>query len=124
MLAKPRLEIDGKRYVVIPESEYETLCRDSGQAVEPDELPSFPKPDRNGRYPAIEYARVCLARDLIRGRRALNLSQQQLARLAGVRQETISRLETGKHTADPRTVDKLCAATEAEGRRRKRMKAK
>ena len=55
---------------------------------------------------------------------ALNLSQQQLARLAGVRQETISRLETGKHTADPRTMDKLCAAMEAEGRRRKRMKAK
>src|SRR2546425_1101426 len=86
--------------------------------------PSFPNPDRNGRYPAIEYARVSLARDLIRGRRALNLSQQQLARLAGVRQETISRLETGKHTADPRTVDKLCAAVEAEARRRKRMKAK
>jgi DNA-binding XRE family transcriptional regulator len=118
MLGKPRLEIDGKRYVVLEEQEYERLCRAGGQALEADDLPAFPKPDRHGRFPAVEYVRVALARDLIRDRRALGLSQQQLARLANIRQETISRLETGKHTADPRTVDKLCAALDAERRRR------
>ena len=120
MLLKSRLEIEGKRYVVIAETEYERLCRNNGQALESDDLPDFPKPDRNGRYPAVEYARVSLARDLIRDRRALALSQQQLARLANVRQETISRIETGKLTADSRTVDKLCDALEAEQKRRKK----
>jgi DNA-binding XRE family transcriptional regulator len=113
MLVKPRMEIEGRRYVVLEETEYERLCQATGQALERDELPSFPKPDRRGRFPAVEYARVSLARDLIRDRRALGLSQQQLARLAKVRQETISRLETGKHSADPRTVDKLCDALDA-----------
>ena len=66
MLVKPRLEIEGRRYVVIAESEYERLCRNNGQALEPDDLPDLPKPDRNGRYPAVEYACVALARDLLR----------------------------------------------------------
>src|SRR5437870_5228647 len=82
-------------------------------------LPPLPKPDANGNYPALEYVRVSLARDLIRDRRALGLSQQQLARLAKVRQEMISRLETGKHSADPRTIDKLYDALETAKRRRK-----
>ena len=119
MLVKPRLEIDGKRYVVLEEADYERLCRENGQAIESGDLPPFPKPDRRGRFPAVEYARVALARDLIRDRRALGLSQQQLARLAKVRQETISRLETGKHSADPRTIDKLYDALETAKRRRK-----
>ena len=121
MLKMPRLELDGRRYVVIEEKEYEHLCRKNGQALEPDELPAYPKADADGNFPALEYARVSLARNLIRDRRALGLSQQQLASLAGLRQETISRLESGKHTADPRTVDKLCDAIDAA---RERLKAK
>jgi ribosome-binding protein aMBF1 (putative translation factor) len=120
MLKMPRLELGGRRYIVLEEKEYERLCRENGQALAPDELPAYPKPDANGNYPALEYVRVSLARDLIRDRRALGLSQQQLAKLANVRQETISRLESGKHTADSRTVDKLWSALEAEQRRRQR----
>lgn len=67
----------------------------------------------------VEEARRNLAIDRPEAR-ALGLSQQQLARLAKVRQETISRLETGRHSADPRTVDKLCAALEAVQRSRAR----
>jgi DNA-binding LacI/PurR family transcriptional regulator len=37
--------------------------------------------------------------------------------MAGVRQETLSRIETGKHTASQRTVDKIMRAVEAERRR-------
>ena len=106
---KPRLEIEGRHYVVLEETEYEHLCQATGQALEPDELPAFPKPDRRGRFPAVEYARVSLARDLIRDRRALGLVNSNW--LAWPKcDETISRLETGKHSADPRTVDKLCEA--------------
>ena len=51
--------------------------------------------------------RDSLARDIIRDRRAAGLTQQGLADLIGARQETISRIETGKHTASVKLVDKI-----------------
>jgi DNA-binding XRE family transcriptional regulator len=118
MIGLQRLEIAGKRFVVLEETEYERLCREAREALPEDDLPQLPKPDKAGRFPAVEYARIALARDLIRDRQGLGLSQQQLARLAAVRQETISRLESGKQTASTRTVDKICKALEAERRRK------
>jgi DNA-binding XRE family transcriptional regulator len=120
MIGMQRLELEGKRFVILEETEYERLCREAREAPAEDELPELPKPDKHGRFPAVEYARLALARDLIRDRKGLGLSQQQLARLAGVRQETLSRLESGKHTANTRTVDKICKALEAERRRKKK----
>jgi predicted transcriptional regulator len=83
-------------------------------------LPSLPKPDRRGRVPAVEFSRVSLARDLIRHRKGLGLSQQQLADLAGVRQDTISRIESGKHTVTVRTHDKIFEALDRERAKRGR----
>ncbi len=71
----------------------------------------LPKPDKHGNVPALEYVRISLARDLIRDRKSVGLSQQKLAELAGIRQETLSWIETGKHTATPKTVDKSCASS-------------
>ena len=103
-----RIEVAGKRFVLLEEPIYERLCRDAGQAIEDDDvLPALPSPDANGRFPAVEYTRISLARNLIRDRKAAGLSQERLAELASVRQETISRLETGKHSASPRTIEKL-----------------
>jgi DNA-binding XRE family transcriptional regulator len=118
-----RLLVEGARYVVLREAEYEQLCREARRFETEDEsdLPALPKPDRRGRVPAIEFSRVSLARDLIRHRKALALSQQQLAKLAGVRQETISRIESGKHTVTVRTYDKIFEALDSE--RAKRRKA-
>jgi predicted transcriptional regulator len=82
----------------------------------------LPKPDEHGRFPALEYARLSLARDLIRDRKGVGLSQQRLADLAGIRQETLSRIETGKHTATPCTVDKIMRVVEAERRRQRSAK--
>ncbi len=76
-----------------------------------------------GGFPRLEYARVSLARDLIRDRKGAGLSQQRLADLAGIRQETLSRIETGKHTANSKTVDKIMRVIEAERRRLCRRKA-
>lgn len=74
--------------------------------------------------PAVEFARVSIARDIIRERRALGLSQQMLTDLAGVRQETLTRIETSKHTATIATIDKidraLKKAAKAEATRAKR----
>jgi DNA-binding XRE family transcriptional regulator len=115
-----RIQVAGRRFVLIEEREYERLCRQAGETKDVDGLPPLPRPDAHGRYPAIEYARVSLARDLIRDRRALGMSQQQLADLAGVRQETLSRIETGKHTATVRTIDKITNALETARLKRKR----
>jgi DNA-binding XRE family transcriptional regulator len=121
MIGLPRLEVEGKRFVLLPETEYDRLCRRAGKAAaEDDSLPPLPKPDKHGRFPALQYARISLARDLIRDRKGVGLSQQQLADLAGIRQETLSRIETGRHTASQRTIDKIMQVIEAKRRCRKR----
>lgn len=119
MAATQTIQIAGKRLVVMEESEYERLCRLAGRAVEDDALPPLPKPDKHGRVPAIEYTRISIARDIIRERKALGLSQQALAELAGVRQETLSRIETGKHTATVQTINKIDRALKRAAARRK-----
>ena len=70
-------------------------------------LPTFPPADEEGRRPALAFARVSIARSIIQERRAAGLTQEELARLAGVRQETICRLESGKHSPTVRTVAKI-----------------
>lgn len=123
MIGLQRLELEGKRFVVIEESKFDRLCREAGERVEHDDLPAFPLPDKNGNFPAVEYTRVSIARDLIRARRGAGLSQQRLADLSGVRQETISRLESGKHTASVTTIEKLEKAIAAARVNRKTRKS-
>ncbi len=81
-------------------------------------LPRLAKPDREGNYPALEYVRASIARDIIRERKALGLTQEQLAKLSGVRQETICRLETGLHSPTVRTVEKIERALKRAARKR------
>jgi ribosome-binding protein aMBF1 (putative translation factor) len=70
-------------------------------------VPELPTPNSDGNYPATETLRALLAQQIVRGREALGWTQAELAARAGVRQETISRLETGKHAPNVRTVDKI-----------------
>jgi predicted transcriptional regulator len=82
--------------------------------------PALPLPDAQGNYPAVEAARVLLARKLVRRRRVLGLTQAGLAKLARVRVKTISRLENGRHSPNVATVDKIVHALDrAEKRKRK-----
>lgn len=97
------ITLAGERYVILPEAEYRSLRGDQ-------EEPALPAPDAQGNYPAAEAARVLLARKLIRRRRALGLTQAELAKLARVRVETISRLENGRHSPNVATVDKIVRA--------------
>jgi transcriptional regulator with XRE-family HTH domain len=55
-------------------------------------------------YPAVEYARASLARKLIRRRPKARLTQAELARRAGIRAETLNRIEKGKTTPDVATI--------------------
>jgi DNA-binding XRE family transcriptional regulator len=126
MIGLQRIEVEGKRFILLPETEYDRLCRGAGEAsaIEDAELPSLPKPDKHGRFPALQYARISLARDLIRDRKGVGLSQQRLADLAGIRQETLSRIETGQHTATQKTIDKIMRVIESERRRLRVRKGK
>ena len=51
---------------------------------------------------------------LRRLRRERALSQRDLARMTGIAFDTISRLETGKQRAQPRTIRKLASAIGVE----------
>ncbi len=104
-----RIEVAGQRFVLVEEAEYERLCAKASETVPLDDegLPPLPKPDKQGRFPALEYARVSLARDVIRDRRVAGLTQQQLAELAGTRQETISRIGSGTYTASHKLVERI-----------------
>lgn len=112
------ITLEGKAYVVLPREEYDRL---SGLA-RAAKLPPLPEPNERGNYPAVEYSRIALARNLIRDRVDAGLSQRQLADMAGVRVETICRLEGGKNVPSVATVDKIDQAlkryAKSKGRRR------
>ena len=92
--------------VTIRRAEYERLLARAGEAVEGDG-PALPEPDKRGHVPAVDYLRASIARELIRRRKAAGLTQTELAGAAGVRQETISRIESGKHTVSGRVMASL-----------------
>ena len=107
-MAPEVVTVKGKRFVMVPETEWRKVQRlAAGAKTSSAALPKLPAPDRSGNYPALEYIRASIARDVVRERRALGLTQQALAELAGVRQETVSRLESGKHSPTVRTVEKI-----------------
>ena len=105
---------NGQQLVVLEESEYERL------RMKADEWePLLPELDADGTYPAKEYMLASLARKIIRHRRMLGLSQAELARRAGIRPETLNRIEQGKHSPSVPTVEKIDRAlkkAEAEDR--------
>ncbi len=111
------IHLGGKSYVVVEREQYERLTALAKAA----KLPPLPKPDAQGNYPALEYARASIARDIIRDRVEAGLSQRELAQLAGIRVETLCRIETGKHTPSLPTIDKIDRALR-EAKRRKRQK--
>jgi DNA-binding XRE family transcriptional regulator len=117
------LNLVGTEFVVLERTEYERLRaleRSAGEAA----LPAWPPADTEGHRPALEFVRVSIARDIIMERTALGLTQQELAKLAGIRQETLCRLETGKQAPNVRTVEKIEAALQRAERRRASGRAK
>lgn len=119
------VNVKGKRFVMIEERELRRLERLAskgvGQERNPAIGPPLPRADAQGNRPAVEFARVSIARSILEERLAAGLSQEELARLAGVRQETVSRLESGKHSPTVRTVEKIDRVLQkALGKARKR----
>ena len=89
----------------LPLAEYHRLLAKAGEM--PAQRPALPSPNACGRVPAIAYMRASIAREIIQRRKAVGLSQIELARQAGLQQVTISHVETGRLTATPRTIERL-----------------
>lgn len=70
-------------------------------------FPELPPADADGSRDALEFARVSIARTIIRDRVAAGLSQAKLAELAGVTRQVLNRIERAKVTPDAATVDRL-----------------
>jgi DNA-binding XRE family transcriptional regulator len=105
------LTIDGKRFVVVPENEYERM-RELARELAGSAGPPLPEPNAKGNVPAAEYARASLARKLIRDRRRAGLTQVELARRSGIRAETLCRIEKGKSLPDASTFHRIHRALE------------
>lgn len=106
------LTLGRKRFVVIPEAEYNRLTRSRTRDGDERRLPSLPRADAGGNVPAVEYARASLARKIIKARTEAGLSQAELARRAGVRPETLNRIERGRNTPDTATIAKISRVLE------------
>ena len=98
------VELAGIRYVILREQAFAWLCEKAG-IVAPDR-----RADDDSLAAGFELDRASLAEKLVRRRNAAGLSQAELARRAGVRPETLNRIERGKSNPDFATVRKLVVA--------------
>lgn len=106
------LILKGVEYAVLPLEELLQLKHRAGSR-----LPRLRQSSADGTYAANEALRAIYAAKLAESRRAIGLSQSDLARRAGVRPETINRLENGKHTPDTATLAKIERAVSQAERR-------
>jgi DNA-binding XRE family transcriptional regulator len=97
------IELEGRRYVILTRAEYERLAGLAKVA----EMPPLPEPDVEGNYPAVEYARASIARSVVRDRVDHGLTQRVLAGIAGIRFETLCRIEAAKVSPNSATLAKI-----------------
>ncbi len=106
-----RVELDGIHYVILRESDFDRLCQVAG-------IPIDRRAADEARAAGFDLDRSTLAAKLLRRRRAAGLSQVELARRAGIRPETLNRIERGRTTPDFATIRKLVVAMNAAEQQR------
>ena len=107
------IEVKGRRVVQLAERDYLKLVRQAKINAPEADMPSLPSMGLDGNYPALEYARASLARDIISTRRRLGLSQVELARRAGIPPESLNRVERARTNPTIKTVEKIDRALKA-----------
>jgi ribosome-binding protein aMBF1 (putative translation factor) len=100
--AAQRIKVKGKPKVMMDEATYQALLQKADLWE-----PAMPQPDAAGNYPALEALAVIQARDILRARRKLGLSQAELARRAGIRPETLNRIEQGRNKPSVPSIAKI-----------------
>ena len=104
------IEKNGTVFVLVPQTAWDKLAR--GEVI----MPELPPADESGSRDAIAYARVSIARTIIRDRVAAGLSQAELAERAGVTRQVLNRIERAKVTADQATIAKIDRTLKAMAR--------
>src|SRR5437016_1178911 len=113
------VKVKGKPFVLIEPAELRRLEQLAARGEKVGTvMPPLPPPDAEGNRPAVAFARVSVARGIVTERKTLGLTQESLDKLAGVRQETLSRLESGKHSPTIRTVEKIDRALQRVAKRK------
>lgn len=95
------LNMKGKTFVLVPQAEYRRMTAARYA------MPDLPAANADGNFPAVQTGRVSFAREVIRRREAIGLSQKALAAAAGIRVETLNRIEKARVTADTATIMKV-----------------
>lgn len=105
------VHLAGVRYAILPEATLRDVC---GQAAVQAILATEQGVPPTGSLTAMEQMDGdVLAARLVTRRKSAGLSQASLAREAGIRVETLNRIERGKVTPDFRTIRKLITAIKA-----------
>jgi len=109
------LTVAKQKFALIPYEDYKQLLK----GARPNEtgLPPLPDPLPGGNYPAHEFMRASIARDIIKARRKAGLSQAELARRAGIQPAVLNRIEKARVDAQTSTVDRIMAVLTAVGKR-------
>ena len=96
--AYQRVRLDGNWYVIIKEDEFFAMTH-------------TPKPKRKTDVlDAMNISNQRLADRLLQRRQEAELTQKDLAQLAGIRVETLNRIEKGRTAPDFKTIRKLVNA--------------
>jgi len=96
--AYQRVQLDGKWYIIIEEDEFRALTQTQQSRRKNDVLEAINVSDQR------------LADRLLQRRLEAELTQKDLAKLAGIRVETLNRIEKGRTTPDFKTIRKLVNA--------------
>lgn len=96
--AYQRVRLNGLWYVIIQEDEFRALTQSARAKGKMDALDTINISDQR------------LADRLLQRRLDVGLTQKDLATLAGVRVETLNRIEKGRTTPDFKTIRKLVNA--------------
>jgi DNA-binding XRE family transcriptional regulator len=102
------ISIANDELIVLSRKDFDDLMEKAGM------LPGRPRRDPRGNVPARAAIDVSIARELITDRVRHGWTQTELARRSGVRLETISRIESGKHIPRRETLLKLDRALSAK----------
>jgi HTH-type transcriptional regulator / antitoxin HipB len=101
------VEFHGERFVIMPEAAYNRLV-------------GKPSHGKLGLQPAVAAMRSVMGNDIVKDRERIGWSQAELARRAGIRVETLNRIETGKRSPSLSTIEKIDAALQSAKKSGKR----
>ena len=102
-IAVRHVTFKGKPMVMMDEVTYQAILQQADLWE-----PELPTPDADGNYTAREYVAALQALDILRDRRRLGLTQVELARRAGIRVETLRRIEKGEvRPPNTRIINKI-----------------